>query len=75
LIILRLAPVYDRKWSLNLDRRIFTPKKIAYLRFGSGLQKMSALAKSNLIDFIEFLIYRLPKLAKMKNDKKRLCNQ
>ncbi|MBW2639506.1 MAG: NAD-dependent epimerase/dehydratase family protein [Deltaproteobacteria bacterium] len=56
LVILRLAPVYDRYWSLNLDRRVFAPKKLAYLRFGSGSQKMSALARPNLIDFIEFLL-------------------
>jgi len=61
LIILRLAPVYDREWSLNLDRRVFAPKKLAYLRFGSGTQKMSALARPNLVDLIEFLLKRSPK--------------
>jgi nucleoside-diphosphate-sugar epimerase len=60
LIILRLAPVYDREWSLNLDRRVFAPGKLAYLRFGSGSQKMSALARPNLVDFIEFLLERSP---------------
>ena len=59
--ILRLAPVYDCEWSLNLDRRVFTPKKLAYLRFGSGTQKMSALARPNLVDLIEFLLKRSPK--------------
>ena len=58
LVILRLAPVYDRYWSLNLDRRVFAPGKVAYLRFGLGSQKMSALARPNLVDFIEFLIHR-----------------
>ena len=56
LVILRLAPIYDRDWSLNLDRRVFAPKKICYLRFGSGSQRMSALARPNLGDFIEHLI-------------------
>ena len=56
LIILRLAPVYDRELSLNLDRRVFAPKKLAYLRFGSGSQKMSALARPNLIDFIAHIL-------------------
>ena len=55
LFILRLAPVYDRVWSLNLDRRVFAPKKLAYLRFGSGSQKMSALARPNLVDFISHI--------------------
>jgi len=52
LVILRLAPVYDREWSLNLDRRVFAPGKVAYLRFGSGMQRMSALARPNLVEFI-----------------------
>ena len=55
LVILRLAPVYDREWSLNLDRRVFAPGKLTYLRFGSGLQRMSALARPNLVDFIELI--------------------
>ena len=54
--ILRLAPVYDSKWSLNLDRRIFLPKKIAYVQFGKGTQTMSAVSKNNLIGFIDYLI-------------------
>ncbi len=52
--ILRLAPVYDSDWSLNLDRRVFAPKKVAYLKFGSGEQKMSAVSRQNLVDFIEY---------------------
>ena len=63
LVILRLAPVYDRDWSLNLDRRVFAPGKLAYLRFGSGSQRMSALARPNLVDFIEFLIHRLTQIS------------
>lgn len=56
LVILRLAPVYDREWSLNLDRRVFAPGKLAYLRFGSGMQKMSALARPNLVEFIAHIL-------------------
>jgi nucleoside-diphosphate-sugar epimerase len=55
LIILRLAPVYDREWSFNFDRRVLAPLNMAYIRWGSGLQRMSALARPNLADFIEFL--------------------
>lgn len=54
--ILRLAPVYDSTWSLNLDRRVFAPGKKAYLRFGNGDQKISAVSRQNLIDFMEYLI-------------------
>ncbi len=54
--ILRLAPVYDSEWSLNLDRRVFAPKKMAYLKFGSGEQEMSAVSRQNLLDFIDYRI-------------------
>jgi len=54
--ILRLAPVYDSEWSLNLDRRVFAPRKTVYIRFGRGTQMMSAVSRQNLVDFIEYLI-------------------
>lgn len=60
--------MYDRSWSLNLDRRVFAPKKLAYLRFGSGSQRMSALARPNLVDFIAFLIHRLRRFSQNKKD-------
>ncbi len=68
--ILRLAPVYDHAWSLNLDRRVFAPKKIAYLKFGSGEQEMSAVSRQNLVDFIE---YRLNQEEKNTTDNS-FCN-
>lgn len=52
--VLRLVPVYDAQWSLNLEKRVFSPRKMFYLRFGSGEQKMSALARQNLVEFIGF---------------------
>ena len=58
LIILRLSPVYDREWGFNLERRVFAPKKVGYLKFGSGRQKISALARSNFVEFIQFLLKR-----------------
>ena len=61
LVILRLAPVYDLEWSLNLDRRVLAPKKIAYFKFGNGQQEMSALARSNLVEFIRFFLLRSQK--------------
>ena len=78
LVILRLAPVYDRYWSLNLDRRVFAPGKVAYLRFGSGSQKMSALARTNLVEFVEFLIHRFRRFSQIKDkptQKNNLHNQ
>ena len=56
LTILRLAPVYDRDFGLNLERRVFAPKKISYIKFGAGNQTMSALARPNLIEFIDYII-------------------
>ncbi len=74
LVILRLAPVYDRYWSLNLDRRVFAPGKVVYLRFGSGSQRMSALARPNLVEFIEFLIHRLRKFSQINVDENNIKN-
>ncbi len=62
--ILRLAPVYNRTNSFNLDKRVFAPMKLAYIKYGSGEQKMSALARRNLIDFLK---YRLDH-GKVKSD-------
>lgn len=55
--VLRLAPVYSKEWSLNLDRRVLCPGNIAYIRFGSGTQRMSALALGNLCDFMFHTIH------------------
>ena len=66
--ILRLAPVYDSNWSRNLDIRVFAPGKTAYIKFGHGQQKMSAVSRSNLVDFIEFLIDN------RQNFKGKACN-
>lgn len=54
--MLRIAPVYDSTWTLNLDKRIFAFAKTAYIKFGSGNQRMSAVSISNLTDFIGFLV-------------------
>ena len=64
--VLRLAPVYDAEWSINLEKRVFAPKKMFYFRFGSGEQKMSALARRNLVELIAF---------RLKHEiNKRFCN-
>jgi nucleoside-diphosphate-sugar epimerase len=68
--ILRLTPVYDSEWSLNLDRRVFAPKKLAYIKFGSGEQEMSAISRENLVDFIN---YRLRKEEDNQTDEP-FCN-
>ena len=62
--ILRLAPVYDLSNCKNVEKRVFGFKKQFYVKFGSGDQKMSILARSNLLDFIDF---RLRKNNKSKS--------
>lgn len=54
--ILRLAPVYDVDWTVNLEKRICSPGKLLYLKYGSGKQRLSVLARKNLVDFI---LYRI----------------
>lgn len=66
LYILRLAPVYDSEWGFNLERRVLAPKKVTYIKFGSGRQKMSALARPNIVEFIQFLLNRPPKNGEIK---------
>ena len=34
----------------------YSPKKTAYLEFWMGKQRMSALARPNLVDFVQFLL-------------------
>lgn len=58
--ILRLGPVYDREWTFNLDRRVLSPMGRAYLRFGSGIQRLSALARPNLVDVVESMVVCRP---------------
>jgi dTDP-4-amino-4,6-dideoxygalactose transaminase len=38
---------------------------MAYLKFGTRQQKMSALARPNLVDFIEFLIHRFHRFSQI----------
>lgn len=64
--IFRLAPVYDSTWSLNLGKRVFGLKKLFYVKFGTGNQKMSVLARQNLVDFI---LYRIE-----NNSMQGFCN-
>ena len=54
--ILRLAPVYETDWRINLEKRICAPGKWFYFKYGSGQQKLSVLARKNLVDFIRYLI-------------------
>jgi len=55
-LVLRLAPCYDRTWTRNLERRIFLPGGFSYVRYGSGEQRMSALSRDNLADWMDFVL-------------------
>ncbi len=52
--ILRLASVYDRNVTFLLDRRVKGPG--VFIRYGTGLQRISALARPNLVDFVAWIL-------------------
>lgn len=54
--ILRLAPVYEADWRMNLEKRICAPGKWFYFKYGSGQQRLSVLARKNLVDFIRYRV-------------------
>lgn len=64
--ILRLAPVYEADWRINLEKRICAPGKWFYFKYGSGQQRLSVLARKNLVDFIRYRI--------IADNSKRTCN-
>lgn len=55
-MVLRLAPCYDRQWTRNLERRAMIPGGLSYVRWGSGNQRMSALARGNVSDWLGFVL-------------------
>ena len=50
--ILRLAPVYGKDFLLNICKRVYLPKKLAFYKVGSGNQKLSLCSCNNVTDFI-----------------------
>lgn len=56
--ILRLASVYDRGMTRLLDRRVRGPG--VFLRYGRGTQRISALARPNLVDFVAWILKVFP---------------
>ncbi|MFH2058538.1 MAG: NAD(P)-dependent oxidoreductase [Pseudomonadota bacterium] len=59
---LRLAPVYNSEKLSCIEKRVLAPIKMAFIRFGSGEQKISVLAGENLADFLLFRINQMPLL-------------
>jgi len=54
--VLRLSPLYDRDDTRILSNRVRAPRGSFFVRYGTGRQLFSALALSNLSDFISFLV-------------------
>lgn len=50
--ILRLTPVYGKNFLLNINKRIYLPKKIAFYKIASGEQRISLCSVHNLLDII-----------------------
>lgn len=46
--IFRLAPVYGRSFLINLEKRVFLPKRVAFYRIGDGSQRLSLVAAGNV---------------------------
>ncbi|MFX0134135.1 MAG: NAD-dependent epimerase/dehydratase family protein [Candidatus Hodarchaeota archaeon] len=56
--ILRLAPVYGENFLLNINKRIYFPKKIFFYKISSGKQRISLCSIHNVIDVISYNIDR-----------------
>ncbi|GAF85313.1 unnamed protein product [marine sediment metagenome] len=50
--IFRLTPVYGKNFLLNINKRVYLPKKIAFYKIGSGQQQISLCSVHNIIDVI-----------------------
>lgn len=46
--IFRLAPVYGRDFRLNIDKRVYLPKRAAFYKIGDGTQRISMCAVGNV---------------------------
>jgi UDP-glucose 4-epimerase len=46
--IFRLAPVYGRSFLINLEKRVFLPKRVAFYKMGDGSQRLSLVAEGNV---------------------------
>ena len=47
--IFRLAPVYGRDFLLNIEKRIYVPRKVAFYQISGGRQKMSLCSMGNVV--------------------------
>jgi nucleoside-diphosphate-sugar epimerase len=50
--IFRLAPVYGRRFLMNLEKRVLLPKRIAFFKIGDGSQRISMAAAGNVVQAV-----------------------
>jgi nucleoside-diphosphate-sugar epimerase len=50
--IFRLTPVYGRRFLINLEKRVFLPKRVAFYRMGDGCQRLSLVAAGNVVQAV-----------------------
>jgi nucleoside-diphosphate-sugar epimerase len=50
--IFRLTPVYGKSFLLNINKRIYLPKKIAFYKFSTGDQLISLCSIHNVMDVV-----------------------
>lgn len=50
--ILRLTPVYGQDFLLNINKRVYLPKKKTFYKIGSGKQQISLCSVNNVVDVI-----------------------
>ena len=54
--ILRLTPVYGKNFLLNIDKRVYLPKKIGFYKIASGKQRISLCSVHNVVCIIAYSI-------------------
>lgn len=50
--VFRLAPVYGAGFLLNIEKRVYLPKQVAFYKIGDGTQRISMCAVSNVVDAV-----------------------
>jgi len=54
--IARLSPVYGKKFLLNINKRVYLPKKMAFYKIASGEQCISLCSVQNVVDVINYSV-------------------
>jgi len=54
--IFRLTPVYGKKFLLNINKRVYLPKELAFYKIASGEQRISLCSVQNVVDVINYSV-------------------